>query len=169
MMFKAISHLFFGKRFEFYSPYSLTETYQRLQDLSERDKRKPSIWRRKRFYLFIKMETVDLGLFRFCADRDVGRNLIIIGNGTVRQDASGVHVKGVVRIGTFTLGFTAVWLIFWFAIWSQFTFVQDIMHIPLFGAVAISLLLIFCKQAQNKMYNQLHIALGKSKKKNHHV
>lgn len=165
-MFTTITELFLGKPFEFYSPYLLDETYQRLQDVSERDKRKPSIWRKKRYYLLITFDSVTSKSYRFCADRDAGRNLIIIAKGLVSEDYDGIKVTGAVSIGKFTLGFMLFWLIMWLGITGSFGFASNLQFFPFFGVLVVGMLLIVCKQYQNKMYNQIQEILGKSKKKN---
>lgn len=165
-MFTTTTELFFGKSFEFYSPYTLDETYQRLQDASERDKQKPAIWRKKRYYLLITFDSVTSKSYRFHADRDAGRNLIIIANGLVSEDYDGVKVTGVVSIGKFTLGFMLFWLIMWLGITTSFGFSTNLQFFPFFGILVVGMLLLTCKQYQNNMYNQMQEILGKSKKKN---
>ena len=75
-IFESLYHLFFGKPFNFYSPYTLEEAHQHLQNTSERDKRKPSLWRviwgilsrQQRHFLLITVDSINLQSYGFRAD-----------------------------------------------------------------------------------------------------
>ena len=112
-MFKAISELFVGKRFEFDTPYTLHEVYDRLQLMSERDRVKLPFWKSKRRLLRVRMERIDKQSFQFKGDRDEGRNLLVVAKGLVTQDISSVYVMGKVRVGGVTLVILTLHTIIW--------------------------------------------------------
>lgn len=175
-MFKAISELFVGKRFEFDTPYTLHEVYDRLQLLSERDRVKLPFWKSKRRLLRVRMERIDKQSFQFKADRDEGRNLVVVAKGLVTQDISSVHVTGKVRLGWYTLVILTIHTIIWgtfgltFLI-SIFSFSSAIEikvcgFVFMFPALALSIFWWKLKTAQNQLYDQIHDTLEKSKRKN---
>ena len=163
-MFKAIYHLFAGKRFDFDSPYSLDETYRRLYDLSERDKRNIHIWQQPRYYLLVEFESLNHSQYRFHADRDEMRNLHIIADGLVKQDITGVQINGVVTVG----GFGSVMLTFltiWFGFWIFTAFAVHSQVMGLFGFIVLGFALLSYERAQRAMYDRIYNLLGKSKKR----
>lgn len=176
-MFKAIYHLLFGKRFEFDTTYTLHEVHERLQALSERDHAKLPFWKSKRRLLRVRMERMDKQSFWFKGDRNKGRNLLTVAEGVVTQNISGVHIKGKVHHGWLTLVILAPPTIIWMAfclglllsilsIPTTAIEVKALVLIPIFLAVAISMPWWILKDAQNQLYNQIHDALEKSKRKN---
>lgn len=72
-MFKAIFNLFFGKRFDFDSLYTLDETRERLYETSERDRVKPTLRTPRTNLLLIMKETIDKQSYRFHAEKDLNR------------------------------------------------------------------------------------------------
>ena len=167
-MFKCIYHLFFGKQFTFYSPYHLDEALDRLLARSERDSRKPSIWQRRRSLLMITIETDGWQSYRFHADRDFGKNLLIVSTGSITQDESGVNVRGIVRLGRFTLIFPFIWLGLWWGLWGGlFANHPTVNVMVLYGLVIVMLLFAVTMYGQYKIYKLIHDTLGKTKKKRH--
>lgn len=105
-MYRSLYQLFAGKSFDFYSPYSLSEVYKRLEAMSERDHRKIVMWWRRHRLLKLSPEYINKHDIRIRGDRHVGYNNWINIEGIAREKPSGVHVSGTVRLGWFTLLFT---------------------------------------------------------------
>jgi hypothetical protein len=177
-MFNALYHLFFGKPINFYSPYTLNETAKRLRDASERDKRKPTIWcfiwilftGKGRNFKLIKLETINLQSYRFHVTRDVDKSTRINTHGEVQEDNSGVRVTGFVQINLVSRFLMLFWLVLWIAIAILLIFFTTQSPFRFFPFLYVLMgigIVLSNKHDQNKMYNQIHETLGKSKKKNY--
>jgi len=172
-MFKAIYHLFFGKPINLYSPYTLDETYEQLENASKRAKHKPSPWRRirgfitrqHRHFLLVTLEAIDSHAYGFQAHRDVSGGIRISVRGEVKDDESDVMVTGIVRVNIFTLIMLLLWLVLLIVI-LVVTIRTPFRVIPLFYTLILSVYILSIKVSQNRMHNTIHAILGKSKKKN---
>lgn len=160
-MFKAIYHLFFGKPFEFYSRYTFKETYQRLYDLSQRDKREIPIWRRPKYYLLVEFEHLDSNPYFFHADREEGRNLLIIAEGLVEQNTTGVKVSGVVRLGKFTILFPLIFQVIWATLLIHLTggYQSTLLKLYVFPSVVFTLVFTIAKYGQFKLHRTIYNTL----------
>jgi len=169
-MRQTIEHILQGKPYDFVSPYTLGEIHQRLNKLSERDKQEPSTWNPKTNLLLITQETLDKTSYKFHADKDLGRNLLITSDGIVKAESSGVRITGRVHIGSFTLGFLGIWSIVVTVIGIFFLIsprpnIGIWNFLPLFGLLIAGSLLYTCKKGQDELYQQFHDTLAKFKKK----
>ena len=172
MMFEAIYHFFWGKPIDFYSPYTLDETFQYLQDASEHDKQKSSIWRfvriiligRGRSFKLLKLESINSRSYRFHVRRDVGRQMHINTYGQVEEGGSGVKVAGIVEVSLITRLFIVGCLIVWITVMliPIGNGVWDMLFISM-GTISI---ILFIKYDQNRMHDTIRATLGKSKQKN---
>ena len=173
MMFKAIYHLFWGMPINFYSSYTLDETFQYLQDASEHDKQKSAIWRftriiltgRGRSFKLLKLESINSRSYRFHVKRDVGRNLSIDTYGQVEEGDLGVKVVGMVEVNLITRLFMVACLISWIMI-IVIPIQTGMSNMLPFTIVFIGLFIMSIKADQNSMHNTIHETLGKFNKKN---
>lgn len=172
-----IYHLFLGKPFDFYSPYTLDETRQRLEFASERDKRKhSSVWQliwwwfsqQLGNYIWIKVDAVKIQSYRFHVHRRIDNNTSLTAHGEVHEDESGVEVLGVVQINLLMRLIIIFWLVLWTVIFlisigagSSFLFIVAFLWLLWVGFLMLSF-----KRDQNKMYSEIYEILGKSEKKN---
>ncbi len=172
----AIYDLFYGKPIDFYSPYTLDETYQYLQDAAELDKQKSKVWRvisyvltgSGRDFKLIKLESVSFDSYRFIVKNDVGRNMSVKTYGEVTETDSGVKVVGIIKFNLIARLFLILCLISWIVItvMSIMSIPSTVSHLAPFSILGICLLMISYIYDQNKMYNAIHSTLGKSKSKN---
>jgi|GEM_PF-5444949 len=169
---KAIYDLFLGKPIDFYSPHTLDETYQYLQEASERDKRKPSISRRiwgfmirqHRHFLLITLDVINTQSYSFRAQRDVGGNIRIFAHGEVYEDNSGVKVTGIIHVNILTRFILLLSLVFVVVVLLGAILTGSWDNLPVLILFMIISILLF-KYCQNRMYNQIYSILGKSKNK----
>lgn len=145
---KAIVELFTGKPFDFYTPYTLDEVYQRL-DLTERD--------------FIKHpEQYDLIKFR--------RKWLFV-NATLHEESSGVRVVGRVNLGYFLMFVQIIWLaITVLAILVALSSSADvdnnvILMLPIVVVFATVMFLFQIAYQQHELYQMIQNKLSKPKRK----
>lgn len=164
-MFKAIKHLLFGKKFEFYSSYDLEEAVHHLHRHSQRHKRKPLSWKRTYQMLLIEVEETHKNVYSFQADKEVVKNLFIVVSGQLQRESTGISVTGIARPNRLTLIFPIMFLIGWFSMFISL-WGEPISRIMLIiGILAIIALYISMMQSQNKMIEILNTILEKPKKK----
>lgn len=101
-MFTFFKELFRGKPFDFYTEYTLRETYQHLIKKSQHTTIWSRLLRNWRHLGEIELEPVSADKFRFKCTRDAGNHMWVIAYGIVEKDPYGVHVAGKVEMGRLT-------------------------------------------------------------------
>lgn len=169
----AIYDLFFGKPIDFYSPYTLDETFQYLQDASEQDKQKSMLLRfvrtmltgRGRDFKLIKLESISFDSYHFIVKNDVSRNISVKTYGQVTETDSGMKVVGIIKFNLIARLFMLIGLIVSVGVIIipiQWGIPEPLPFIILINGV----FLISMIADQNKMYHSIRTTLSKSKAKN---
>lgn len=156
---KALYHLFAGKPFDFYTEYTLRETYQRLVKKTQHKSIGSRLLQNWRHLGRIELEPVKSDKFRFRFTRDAGQRMWIIAHGIVEKDSYGVHVAGKVEVGCVTLFFVIIQMVMTLGLGAIKLFIpsvgQHIVPVP-FGIIllinGLSLLVV--------LYTQLSLYLN---------
>ncbi len=171
-MFKFFKELFLGKSFKFHTEYTLLETYEKLEVLSERDYRQSSRWKSKHRLLAIEIDPIEKGtVLKFKGDRKANRNTKILVKGTATRDESGSEIKGRVSVSKSTLAVFLIIFVPWLLIGLAGISVAFTMRSTLpiiFSFLPSAFMIIFllpCRYVQNEIYEKVHHVFGKSKKK----
>ncbi len=165
-MFTLTKELFTGKPFEFYSPYTLREIYQRLDQMSAHHCYPLNFWCRRRRLNNLQLIPVNETTFKFQGSRDAGHRLWITAYGIVHKESSGVYVTGKISMNKFTTLFMSLYLTMTFGLliakFAVPTIVEPIMPVPsailiLFAGITVATII----DTQFRLYRQLYDGLSK--------
>lgn len=159
MIFKAIYELFFGKRFEFYTAYSVQEASSRMRALNHEGYRALT---GKRVNSRSATITPD---HYFQCQQNFGENMDVFCKGYVREHGDGMYVAGRTYLGIgsrIALGFAIIWL----TIWTIVTLTNQIPIMFLLGLTVVIFMFASMTKVQNELHDSIHHVFGKSKKKN---
>lgn len=161
---KTIYHLFMGKRFEFYSPYSISEIHERLEPMADQN---PSFVHIEQKSLKLQIHEKSEKVFRFSG----GKSLVAMVHVIAHQEPSGVHVTGRVTIQPFMVFLMMIWLSLTLltilvGIASPIDTNNRIMSImPVLMTCCTLFFLAQSIYAQHNLHKMIQNKLGKSKRK----
>lgn len=158
-MFKSIYHLFFGKKFEFYSPYDLEEAIFRLEALLPQENPEA------KNVGDINIEVLDSYTYRFKGKRRIDKSNYVWVAGRLYNDRNGVHVKGLTYVDALTR-LSVCMLIGGGLFVTLLIIYQELSLIwVLWIAGSILFSVSYAREPQH-IYELCYEALGKSKEKN---